>query len=79
LIIQEGFALALQICMCHALIKLTTPLLILSLSLCSSNIQQLTVHNLYYIHIQMSSFQYFSFCSIFLSTSASCCPLRQTH
>jgi hypothetical protein len=62
LIVQGGFALVLQVCMYHALIKFTSSTLLLLthfLSPCSPNIQQLTVKCIIlYLYVD-GSFQYF--------------------
>jgi hypothetical protein len=52
LIVQGRFALVFQACICHALIKLTSPLLLIhSLSPCSLIFSSLQYSVLYYIHI----------------------------
>jgi hypothetical protein len=60
LIVQGGFAVILQACIYHALIKLAPPLLTLSLSPCSPNVQQLTVQYIMLYSYIDGLFQYFN-------------------
>jgi hypothetical protein len=76
--VQGWFTLVLQAWIYSALIKLSPPLLTLSLSLCLPNIQQLTVQYIILYSNIDGLFQHYSFSNIFPS-STTCSPLRKPH
>jgi hypothetical protein len=81
LIVQGGFALALQVCMYHTFIKLppSLPLPTHSLSPYSPNIHSLLYCALYYIHIYMSYFNIFHSLTFSFSLQPPIAPTRHTH